>query len=257
MSKGRKKPKLRDLSVNPLSHEEQKALIDAVAAAAHPINSAILGAALVEHDLDTSLRKRMNITDDEEWEKNVAESGPINSFSRKIVLGRTLRIYSDDTRGNLDIVRNVRNAFAHSRRLIDFSHHLVCKELNKIKIPKGGKKTYGGIIKYPPQQRYVALCFLLARELTRKQTKAYERSRKRYALKSSPVSQAIASTLGLGATGWGGTVPGVGHAQVGLPVLGFDPPRSPFDIVSPSQGSQLGLLSGLLQQPPKSDDKTG
>jgi hypothetical protein len=51
MSKGRKKPKLRDLSVNPLTYEEQTALIDAVAAAAHPINSAILGAVLVEHEL--------------------------------------------------------------------------------------------------------------------------------------------------------------------------------------------------------------
>jgi hypothetical protein len=257
MSKGRKKPKLRDLSVNPLTYEEQTALIDAVAAAAHPINSAILGAVLVEHELDTSLRKRMNITDDEEWEKIVAESGPLNSFSRKIVLGRTLRIYSDDTRENLDIVRSVRNAFAHSRRIIDFSHHLVCKELDSIKVPKGGTKTYGSVIKYPPQQRYVRLCFLLAGELMRKRTSAYERSRKRYARKSSPVYQAIAPTLGLGATGWGGPVPGVGHAQVGLPVLGLDPPRSPFDIASPSQGSQLALLSTLFQEPPKSDDKTG
>lgn len=92
MSKGRKKPKLRDLSVNPLTYEEQTALIDAVAAAAHPMNTAILGAVLVEHELDMSLRKRMNITDDEEWEKIVDERGPLNSFSRKILIGRSLKV---------------------------------------------------------------------------------------------------------------------------------------------------------------------
>jgi hypothetical protein len=252
MSRGRKKPKLRDLSVNPLTFEEQKALIDAVGAAAHPINIAILGAVLVEHELDESLRKRMGTTDDEEWENLVDERGPLNSFARKIALGRTLRIYSEDTRENLDVVRAIRNAFAHSRRLIDFSHDLVRKELDSIKIPKKGKKAYRDLFKEPPQRRYVNLCFRLVSELMRKRSNAYRRSSKRFARKRSPLYQALAPTLGLG------TISGIGSPSPGLWTPGLNLPRSPADhTASPTARSQLGLLSGLFQEPPKSDDKTG
>lgn len=60
-SRGAKKPKLRDLSVDRLTPQEQDDLIDAIGATSTPIAKAILGAVLVEHELEVSLRRRIGI----------------------------------------------------------------------------------------------------------------------------------------------------------------------------------------------------
>jgi len=58
-NRGKTKPKLRDLSEQPLTFEEQGALLDALVAATPPIVTAILGAVMVEHELETSLRRKL------------------------------------------------------------------------------------------------------------------------------------------------------------------------------------------------------
>jgi hypothetical protein len=130
-NRGVPKPKLRDLSVNPLTHEEQNALADAIAATTSPIAVAIMGAVLVEHELETTLRSRLKISDDTKWKAMVDERGLFSNFDRKIAAGHALRRYDAEFRTNLDIVRAIRNAFAHSKRLITFDHPLISAELKK------------------------------------------------------------------------------------------------------------------------------
>jgi hypothetical protein len=253
MSKGRKKPKLRDLSVDPLTYDEQILLINALSAAATPISIAILGAVLVEHELDVSLRERLRISNDAEWQTLVDERGPFSSFSRKIAVGHALRIYREDFRENLDIIRAVRNAFAHSRRIIDFSHPLVGKELNSIRLLARRKRAFRKAIKKPPHQCYVDLCCLLSTELVRKRMLASDRSMKRSARKyaSSPLYKALAPTLGLGSFTGVSNRPILGLASLGSTL----PPPPDGHTARPNQRPQLGLLSGLFAGPPKNDDK--
>src|SRR5262249_12368025 len=61
----------------------------------------------------------------------VADNGPLNSFSSKIITGYALGIYDESMRNDLQIVRNIRNVFAHSKKLIQFDHPLIVKELGK------------------------------------------------------------------------------------------------------------------------------
>ena len=58
--------------------------------------------------------------DQETYGQLTSEEGPAGSFSQKIHLGRALRIYGKDTQHNLDHIRLIRNAFAHSHAPISF-----------------------------------------------------------------------------------------------------------------------------------------
>jgi hypothetical protein len=50
-----------------------------------------------------------------------AEGGPLNTFSQKIMMGRALGIYGEVMQHNLDLLRHLRNAFAHSHAPITFT----------------------------------------------------------------------------------------------------------------------------------------
>jgi hypothetical protein len=60
-----------------------------------------------------------------EWDETTyghltSAEGPAGSFAQKIHLGRALRIYGEDTQHNLDYIRLIRNAFAHTHAPISF-----------------------------------------------------------------------------------------------------------------------------------------
>lgn len=202
-NRGVKKPKLRDLSQHPLTYAEQLSLLNAVDISAPPIAAAILGAVLVEHELEASLRRRIPRITDEIWLTMLDEQGPYSTFSRKITAGRALGLYDDAFKTNLDIVRVIRNTFAHSKRLIDFDHPLVAAELAKIAIPHVGKRSFTKIKRLPPKVSYLALCMQLAREILHRVNKARaatDRKADRRTKKSSdtsPLYRALAPGFGL------------------------------------------------------------
>jgi hypothetical protein len=120
VSRGKPKPKISDISRTPPTREE----LDALAASLesdelHPITAAILGAVLVEHELENELRRRLRCNDDT-WGELLSDIGPLRTFHSKIVMGCALRMYNDDVRFDLNIVRNIRNQFAHSKKLVSF-----------------------------------------------------------------------------------------------------------------------------------------
>src|ERR1017187_321469 len=88
----------------------------------------------------TSLRRKLDRRDEKTWDDLTGDNGALGTFHKKIQMGYALRIYNEETRQNLDIVRAVRNAFAHTKVLIDFNHALIIKELMKVKIAKEWRK---------------------------------------------------------------------------------------------------------------------
>jgi DNA-binding MltR family transcriptional regulator len=88
---------------------------------------AIVGATLVDDRLGLAIRSRMR------RDKTVAKrlfgvSRPLGTFSTKIDLGYMLGIYSKQGFRELNIVREVRNEFAHQIRSLDFSAETVRKK---------------------------------------------------------------------------------------------------------------------------------
>jgi hypothetical protein len=79
-----------------------------------------------------------------------AEGGPLNTFSQKIMMGRALAIYGEVMQHNLDLLRHLRNAFAHSHVPITFETPEIAEAIAHFKaqtlLPPynlgAGSKTY-------------------------------------------------------------------------------------------------------------------
>src|SRR5215831_4699495 len=162
--------KLRHLSRAQLEIADLLALSEAFFKGEHPVATAVLGAGLVEHHLDELLRSKIKRMDDKTWEMLVADNGPLNSFYSKIITGYALGIYDDGIRDNLHIVRNIRNAFAHSRKLIRFDHPAVVNELRKATrtaLPKKSWKFKAQHVDIRAPGLYMRLCYWLSNKLGR------------------------------------------------------------------------------------------
>jgi hypothetical protein len=86
-------------------------------------SAAIMAASLVERALTDAIRARLADPGKEitrTWFEGL--NAPFQTFSAKIVLGRALAIYGGVMEARLNLVRNIRNAFAHRPQALDFTH---------------------------------------------------------------------------------------------------------------------------------------
>jgi hypothetical protein len=133
------KPKLRDLTREEPTRDEQHKLWLEIRDT-HPAATAVIGAAILEYELENIIKRRLPRADNTLWNELTNDNGPLSSFYTKITFGYALKIYNVELRNNLNIIRNIRNVFAHAKRPIDFSHTLIVNELNKVQIPRSSKK---------------------------------------------------------------------------------------------------------------------
>jgi DNA-binding MltR family transcriptional regulator len=152
-------PKLRNLSRLPPEYDDFVALRKAFLTPQHPITTAILGAVMVEHELDQLLRSKLKHQDDKTWAMLTDNNGPLNSFSSKIAMGYALGIYDQRMRSDLNIVRNIRNTFAHSKKSIQFDHPAVLAELRKASAKQMFKSKGSDVL------LYMSLCFRVSSKL--------------------------------------------------------------------------------------------
>jgi hypothetical protein len=228
-NRGVPKPKLRDLSTGKLTVEEKSAISQAFIDAP-PIAAAIIGAVMVEHDLDGCLRRKFPRITDEDWGEMLGDRGPLRTFSAKITMGYALHIYGEATKDNLNIVRTIRNAFAHSKKLIDFKHDLIVAELRKVKVGTFRKRTFAKIQsgKWNGDTSYVILCYTLMSELMRHVTKSLSAKHARLNKKRSPLVNVLM------------------RAADAQEPIGLSPLLSPQNQISgPNALAQGGLLAGL------------
>lgn len=133
-SKGKPKPKLRDLSNRKPTDEEWQKLQAALSDGPAMI-VAVLGQSFVELELDETLRRHLKHCSDDGWNELTGDRGPLFTFSHKIMMGHALGLYDEYTRYYLNCIRSIRNAFAHSKIILDFDHPLVEDHLRRIPLP--------------------------------------------------------------------------------------------------------------------------
>ena len=177
-NRGKPKPKLRDLSRKWPTHEELNELLEYLASSDVPIVTAILGAAVLEFELERMLRPKFRRQDDDSWKELTGDSGPLATFHMKILAGYAFGICDDTTRDGLNTIRTIRNVFAHATTLLDFRDNLITTELKKVTLSDQKRSTLYKHLSYyvrdatdDPQQAYKSLCFSIAAELERKQNR--------------------------------------------------------------------------------------
>lgn len=90
----------------------------------HTFNDRAIGltvTALLEQFLEMAITSHFEIGEDEArklFDDDV--DGPLATLSRKIAMGYALGVYDSLMRSDLDCVRRIRNAFAHSKAHLDF-----------------------------------------------------------------------------------------------------------------------------------------
>lgn len=198
MSRGKPKPSLRDLSRQIPTREQRTALAAAFDEGA-PFVTAILGQALVEHELETLLRTRFKNKDETTWARLTGENGPLNTFSQKITAGHAFGFYDEITRSYLNTIKLIRNAFAHPKRLIDFDEELIAKELKNVALPKHKHGAQHKAIKavrsqyIDPREAYILLC----REVLNRQTRGFKASIRNLRRKRNLISTNVLFSSGL------------------------------------------------------------
>jgi len=176
MSRGRPKPKLRDLSrAKPTEEDYEKWRLTLLHQ--HPMVCAIWGASMVEHELEDIIRKRLKRNDDSTWAKLTERNGPLASFAGKIDLAYAMGIYDETTKSNLNSIREIRNVFAHAKKPLDFDDELILSELRNLAMPKqpGFKRSIGYIKSVQRKGGSVAfatLCLAMNTQFLRIQTKS-------------------------------------------------------------------------------------
>jgi hypothetical protein len=124
---------------------------------------AVLGAAIVEFALETVLKLRFRRHDDEAWQRVIDPVGPLRDFHTKIVSGFALGVFDEEVRTNLNLVRDIRNVFAHSRTYLRFDHPDLGDALTSARPIRSGKRLHNSVTLSIGENKraYLNLCFSL------------------------------------------------------------------------------------------------
>ncbi len=129
MAKGKT---LRALSTKKIEDSDFALMAEEIREASDRTAAIVMGA-FVERELEQWIVKVLPRRDEETIEKLYERDGALGSFYAKIYLGYALGVYDETTRDNLDIVRRIRNAFAHTPQQIGFETDAVKNEIEKLK----------------------------------------------------------------------------------------------------------------------------
>jgi hypothetical protein len=190
---------------------------------------------MIEHELETLLRLRFPKISDDTWGVMVGEHGPFTTLDQKIIASFAFKIIDEATKDNLKIIKNIRNAFAHAKKLFPFEHDLVRAELKKMKVPNFRKKHHREILKavvLSPKAAFVSLCLATTFQLIRK-GKYYWQGKSRRLTKRQQKSPFAMSFLESADLQTESTKP--------IPVSSL-----PSQSGDPNSPIQTGLLSGIL-----------
>lgn len=95
--------------------------------------AAIVGSTLVETYLERAILSRLVKLDEDQEAELLSGDAPLSSFAARIKLGYSLGLYNDETREDLDTVRDIRNAFAHAPISISFKTKEVIESCQRLK----------------------------------------------------------------------------------------------------------------------------
>lgn len=150
---------------------------------------------MVEHELDKLLRRKFARKDDDTWEKLVGDKGPLSSLNTKIIAGYAFKIFDEKTEHDLHIIREIRNTFAHARKLLAFNDPLIANKLRSSKLMKPSDKVVLHL-EAGAASAFKILCYQAIIKLMRRLNRQ-ERASARRRLKESPIAQAFLGNLKL------------------------------------------------------------
>jgi hypothetical protein len=100
---------------------------------------ALIAAAVLDELLEMLLTARLLAVGRDHHDALFGRGKPLDSFSAKIELGFQLGLYTNATRTQLEMIRAVRNKFAHSIEPLTLSKTEVSSEITSRRVPSANK----------------------------------------------------------------------------------------------------------------------
>lgn len=112
-------------------------------------DAALIYGAMVENYLERAIATHFVSGESTTALFSYRSSGPLATFAAKIQIGYALGVYEERMRSDLRWIKNIRNAFAHVRKKIDFSTPAIADACSML-TPRGFPKMADGTDSAPP-----------------------------------------------------------------------------------------------------------
>jgi hypothetical protein len=161
--------KLRLITTKPATPDHQEEFDKQTSATADDRSFCLLLTAMVENELDRAIDHWIGEQTSELRKSLYEQDGLLGNLSRKITMAAVVRIVGPTSHANLNIIRHVRNAFAHAKVPITFKTDevsAVCADLVRINIfdPSEEPDQATGL---SARQRFETVCHETMIRLTR------------------------------------------------------------------------------------------
>jgi len=139
MAKGKKPKNLSDMMSADVDAGDLLEIVAEIRQSSDRTAAIVLGS-LVERTVEQRLLAALPRHDERTAERLLARDGPLSSFYGKNQLGYALGVYDETILQQLEIIRRVRNVFAHSVLPIHFETQEIIDQV---------KKLHRGILRHP------------------------------------------------------------------------------------------------------------
>lgn len=118
---------------------------------------ALMGASIVEKALEVAVLSQLIVLTADERSRlfDYDKRGPLSDLSAKIKIGYALGIFGHKTRDDLDAVRQIRNAFAHTLNVMTFEEDAVRDLCNALHLPKTSSLITMHTAADTPKRQYI------------------------------------------------------------------------------------------------------
>jgi hypothetical protein len=153
-----KKWSLHDLSKEIPPDEEVEKLVTSLADM-NARAAALIMASILDNLLETAISSCFVKLSSAKFNALFREKqSPLGSFSNKIISAYALGVYDDTTRSQLDSIRSIRNAFAHTMQPIDFDHPVVATACNNLNPSQISGRAF---VAETPRERFMGTATLI------------------------------------------------------------------------------------------------
>ena len=95
--------------------------------------------AVLDNQLESALKAAMQPQSETLYKRLFVSFGPLGSFANKIIVARALGVITDDIYGELEKIRDIRNVFAHSSKILNFESEEIAPKFGVLKKRKTAK----------------------------------------------------------------------------------------------------------------------
>jgi len=131
-SRGRKKASLSNLSRQTLKPEHREEYAKELTGGSDRAAALVVAAEIDSYLIVILQAKFFRLSEDEKDRLVFGQNAPLSNFASRILVAYGLGLIDEAERDDLDRIRRIRNAFAHSVIPLTFDHDLIAKECSQL-----------------------------------------------------------------------------------------------------------------------------